>query len=30
MADYNAALKINPNHANAYYSRGVTRYILGD
>ncbi|MGB3419679.1 tetratricopeptide repeat protein [Dolichospermum sp. FACHB-1091] len=28
--DYNPAIKINPNDANAYYNRGVVRYELGD
>jgi tetratricopeptide (TPR) repeat protein len=30
IADYNQAIKINPNYANIYYNRGVTRYELGD
>jgi tetratricopeptide (TPR) repeat protein len=28
--DYNQAIKINPNYANAYYNRGIVRYDLGD
>ncbi|OBQ12446.1 MAG: hypothetical protein AN482_06745, partial [Anabaena sp. LE011-02] len=28
--DYNLAIKINPNYADAYYNRGITRYELGD
>jgi tetratricopeptide (TPR) repeat protein len=28
--DYNPAIKINPNDANAYYNRGIVRYELGD
>ena len=30
IADYNQALKINPNLAQAYYNRGVVRDVLGD
>ncbi|WP_375513421.1 tetratricopeptide repeat protein [uncultured Nostoc sp.] len=30
LIDYNAALKINPNHAKAYYNRGIVRSNLGD
>jgi tetratricopeptide (TPR) repeat protein/S1-C subfamily serine protease len=28
--DYNLAIKINPNFANAYYNRGIVRDELGD
>lgn len=30
IADYNKAIEINPNHADAYNNRGNTRYKLGD
>jgi tetratricopeptide (TPR) repeat protein len=30
IADYNSALKINPNFVQAYGNRGVARYELGD
>ncbi|MEI6444370.1 MAG: tetratricopeptide repeat protein, partial [Nostocales cyanobacterium ELA583] len=30
IQDYNQALKINPNYADAYYNRGLTRDDLGD
>ncbi|MEK0181955.1 tetratricopeptide repeat protein [Microcoleus anatoxicus] len=30
VADYNQALRINPNYAEAYFSRGLARSDLGD
>ncbi|TRU85433.1 MAG: tetratricopeptide repeat protein, partial [Microcystis novacekii Mn_MB_F_20050700_S1D] len=30
VADYNQAIKLNPDDANAYYNRGVAKYNLGD
>ncbi len=30
IEDYNQAIKINPNYADAYFKRGLTRYKLGD
>jgi S1-C subfamily serine protease/tetratricopeptide (TPR) repeat protein len=30
IADYNLAIKINPNYDNAYYNRGVVKSKLGD
>ena len=30
IADYNEAIRINPNFAKAYYNRGTAKYELGD
>jgi tetratricopeptide (TPR) repeat protein len=30
MADFNAALRINPKYAKALYLRGMTRLEMGD
>ncbi|MFM7276915.1 MAG: tetratricopeptide repeat protein, partial [Microcystis aeruginosa] len=30
MADYNQAINIKPDHANAYYNRGIAKYELED
>jgi len=30
IADYNKAIEINPQYANAYYNRGLTKRKLGD
>ncbi|WP_331001045.1 tetratricopeptide repeat protein [Nostoc commune] len=30
MEDFNQAIKINPNLAEAYYNRGSVRFNLGD
>ena len=30
IVDYNQAIIIDPNHADAYYGSGATRYDLGD
>ena len=30
IADYNEAIRINPNYAEAYYNRGIEKYALGD
>jgi len=30
IADYNEVVRINPNHASAYYNRGLIRSKLGD
>ncbi|MFM7905252.1 MAG: tetratricopeptide repeat protein [Microcystis sp.] len=30
MADYNQAINIKPDHANAYYNRGLAKSNLGD
>jgi tetratricopeptide (TPR) repeat protein len=30
LADYSEAIKLDPNYADAYYSRGNSRYELGD
>ncbi|PLZ90022.1 hypothetical protein CEN44_11785 [Fischerella muscicola CCMEE 5323] len=30
IADYNSAIKINPNFAQVYYNRGLARIVTGD
>jgi len=30
IADFNEAIRINPNFADAYTGRGVIKYVLGD
>ena len=30
IADYNQAIKIKPDYADAYYNRGIAKYNLGD
>jgi tetratricopeptide (TPR) repeat protein len=30
IADYDQAIRLNPNDAAAYLGRGGTRYLLGD
>ena len=30
IQDYNKAIELNPDYANAYYNRGLAKYKLGD